>query len=137
MRMDNVRPASAKESEHLPIRHEREPFLPLTLATLAAPLLWVLHFALVYLLEGFLCVRVAPAVALIPQAMLVATLVCGGGCAWSLFAGGTWLRKAGVTQLQSGNFLRAVQRVLAGLALVAIVWGGSGALLLSPCAFSY
>ena len=120
-----------------PVRGAREPFIPLALATLAAPLLWALHFAFVYLLEGFLCAPPGPAVAVIPATIIAASLIGGGLCAWSLFAGDTWLRRAGVTQVTSHAFLRMSQRVLAGLALVAILWSGAGALMLGPCMFAY
>jgi hypothetical protein len=121
----------------IPVLDAREPFLPLSFAVLAAPLLWTLHFALLYLLEGFLCEPPGPAAAVIPSAILAATLLGGGLCTWSLFKGDVWLRRMGVTRIESHAFLRATQRVLAGLSLVAILWGGAGALMLAPCVFAY
>lgn len=115
----------------------REPFVPLTLVALAPALLWVLHFAFVYLLEGFLCSPVRPAAMAIPAAIIIATLLGAGLCAWIFAAGTSWLRCSGSTRLQAHLFLCTFQRLLAGLALVAIVWGGTGALLLAPCAFIY
>lgn len=120
-----------------PTHAAREPFVPLALATLAAPLLWALHFAFVYLLEGFLCEPPGPAAATIPAAIIAATSLGGALCAWSLFAGDAWLRRARVEQVASHAFLRTTQRVLAGLSLVAILWSGAGALMLGPCMFVY
>ncbi|MGV3590593.1 MAG: hypothetical protein ACO1PZ_02820 [Gammaproteobacteria bacterium] len=120
-----------------PVLGAREPFVPLALATLAAPLLWALHFAFVYLLEGFLCAPPDAAAATIPAIIIVATLIGAGLCAWSLFAGEAWLQRAGVSQVASHAFLRTTQCTLAGLSLVAILWSGAGALMLGPCVFAY
>lgn len=130
-------PADGDAAPQLPIKTAREAFVPLTLVTLAAPLLWVAHFALSYLLEGFLCTRAAVPTLAIPGAIVVATVVCGGACAWLMSAGAAWLRRAGAATLQSLPFLVEAQRVLAGLALLAIVWGGTGTLFLGPCASAY
>lgn len=123
-------------SKPVPVLGLREPFLPLALASLAAPLLWALHFAFLYLLEGFLCEPPVPGAAAIPIAIITATLVGAGLCAWLLLGGSAWLRRAHVS-VESHAFLRATQRVLAGLSLVAILWGGAAALLLAPCTFAY
>lgn len=120
-----------------PVLDAREAFLPLSLAALAAPLLWVMHFALLYLLEGFLCEPPVPGAASIPTVIIVATLVAAGLCAWILFGGDAWLSRMGAARVEAHGFLRAMQRLLAGLSLVAIVWSGAGALLLAPCAFAY
>lgn len=120
-----------------PVRDAREAFVPLTLASLAAPLIWVLHFALLYLLEGFLCTPALPFAAAIPGTIVIATFIGTSACAWLLYSSTAWLRRAGASELQSGVFLANVQRLLAGLSLVAILWSGSAALLLSPCAFAY
>jgi hypothetical protein len=132
-----VLPAHDKEQRPLPIKHEREPFLPLTLAMLAAPLLWVAHFAIVYLLEGFLCTRAELPSAAIPGTVVVATVVFGGACGGLMLAGDSWLRRAGVSELQSRHFLIETQRVLAGLSLLAIVWSGTGVMFLGPCSSTY
>jgi hypothetical protein len=124
-------------SKHTPVLREREPFVPLMLAALAPPLLWTLHFAFLYLLEGFLCEPPVPAAAAIPYVILVATLIAGGLCASLLFGGNAWLRGAGASRVGSQAFLRTTQRLLAGLSLVAILWSSAGALMLSPCAFAY
>lgn len=129
--------ATGHASKSTPVLGAREPFLPLALTALAAPLLWTLHFALLYLLEGFLCEPPVPAAAMIPAAIIVATLIGGGLCAWLLFGGDAWLRRANVAQVESHAFLRAAQRLLAGLSFVAILWGGAGALMLAPCASAY
>lgn len=130
-----MHPANAPK--RTPTRTEREPFLPLALITLAAPLLWVLHFAVLYLLEGFLCSTAALPAAAIPVTILLATLLCGGACMYLLLAGAACLRRAGAMDLQSYPVLRAAQRLLAGLALLAIVWTSAGALFLDTCAFVY
>jgi hypothetical protein len=130
-------PASDTEKEHSPISHEHEPFVRLSMAALAAPLLWVMHFAIVYLLEGFLCTREAAPMWVIPGTILVATAVFGGVCGWIMLASDARVRRAGAATLQSGKFLVQVVRVLAGLALVAIMWSGAGAIFLSPCSFAY
>lgn len=114
-----------QQSQPIPIGHRREPFLPLTLAVLAAPLLWALHFAILYLLEGFLC-NWASSGSAIAGTIVVVTLICGGGCVWLLAAGDAWLRFAGSAQVESHNFLKIVQRLLTWLALAAILgaaWG--------------
>ncbi|MDY6982590.1 MAG: hypothetical protein SV422_05845 [Pseudomonadota bacterium] len=120
-----------------PVRDAREPFVPLMLASLAAPLTWVLHFALLYLLEGLLCTPALPFGAAIPGTIALATVLGAAACAWLLYASAAWLRRAGAAELQSCVFLANVQRLFAGLALVAILWSGSAALLLSPCSFVY
>jgi hypothetical protein len=117
------------------MRNER--FMLLSLTALAAPLLWVVHFAILYLLEGFLCEPPLPAAAAIPLAIAGATLIAGGLCAWILVGGNAWLARSGATHVESHAFLRALQCLLAGLSLVAILWSGAGALLLAPCAFAY
>jgi len=123
----------AQQSKSTPTRGEREPFLPVALVTLAAPLLWVLHFALLYLLEGFLCARAQSAAMLIPAAIALATLFCGGACLYLFLC----LRRTGAVLLQSQGFLAAAQRLLAGLALTAIAWESGGAFFLDICAFAY
>ena len=127
----------AQQSKSTPTRGEREPFLPVALVTLAAPLLWVLHFAFLYLLEGFLCARAQSAAMLIPAAIALATLFCGGACLYLFLAGRACLRRAGAVLLQSQGFLAAAQRLLAGLALTAIAWESGGAFFLDICAFAY
>ena len=129
-------PHDKQEHRFTPTGHEREPFLPLTLLTLAAPLLWVLHFAIGYLLEGFLCALSRSAAAIFAALFLV-TLICGGACAYLLVAGDVWLRRAGAMHLQSYKFLSATQRALAGLSLVAILWASAGALFIDACAFDH
>ncbi|HEY0962671.1 MAG TPA: hypothetical protein VGE69_09985 [Pseudomonadales bacterium] len=132
-----MRHAPTDRPQPTPVLDAREPFIPLAFATLAAPLLWTLHFAFVYLLEGFLCEAPVGAAAAIPEAIVAATVIAGGLCAWNLFAGDAWLRRAGASRVESHLFLRAAQRVLAGLSLIAILWSGAGALMLGPCMFAY
>ena len=119
-----------------PVRTAREPFMPLALITLAPLLLWALHFALVYLLEGFLCAPPGPWMSVIPGAILAATLL-GAGASAALLARGAALLRRSAAALQSLTFLQLTQRLFAILSLAAILWAGSGALLLSPCAFIY
>lgn len=120
-----------------PIRQEREPFVPTLLAALAAPLLWALHFGFVYALEGSLCAPQVPGEALVPAAIGIATLLGAGLCAWLTLRSAAWLRRSGAAALESCAFLVNVQRLLAALALVAILWVGAGALMLGPCALAY
>lgn len=128
--------SSDRKSRPTPTHHDREPFVLLTLTILAAPLLWVLHFGGVYALEEFLCKPVVAAWLPIPAAIIFATLICGGICAWLAIAGPARLQR-GEPPLESRSFLGRVQRLLALLALVAILWGGSGALFFDPCSLAY
>jgi len=120
-----------------PVLGSREPFLPLSFATLAAPLLWALHFAFLYLLEGFLCEAPVAGAEAVPAVIIIATLIGATLCAASFFAGDAWLRRVGALQLESHAFLRITQRLLAGLSFVAVMWSGAGALMLGPCTFAY
>jgi hypothetical protein len=129
-------PTNDDESRPTPTRQQREPFMPSLLLTLAAPLLWVLHFAAVYLLEGFLCAPLSSPL-LIPGIIFLFTLLCAGACVRVLFAGAAWLGKTAPPLLQSHQFLADSQRLLAGLSLMAIIWTAAGALFLAPCAVGY
>lgn len=126
---DTTRPSPAAA------RHE--PSLKLPLAVLAGPLCWVLHFALVYLLEGFLCPRGASAVPLIAATIVTATLVCGGACVWLLLASDRWLERAGAPVGAMRCLLESLTRMLAGLALVALLWVAAGIAFLAPCVAAY
>lgn len=128
---------SGYKDGYTPPGARREPYLKLALASLAGPLCWVLHFSLVYLLEGFLCIQDSAPVQLIIGTIALATLVSGTVCAWLMIKSSYWLCKAGATQVAARDFLVYLNRVLAGLALLAIVWSGMGAAFLSPCSGAY
>lgn len=115
----------------------REPYLKLALASLAGPLCWVLHFALVYLLEGFFCIQDAPPAQLITGIIIVATLVFGAICAWLMIRSRHWMCRMGGGTILSLDFLVYLTRMLAGLALLAILWAGTGSAFLSPCAAGF
>lgn len=136
MRNDQVATTEEQQTSSTPTHQQREPFMPVTVLTLAAPLLWVLHFAVLYLLEGFLCLPGRPAL-WIPMAILVATLLCGGVCLGLFMRGASWLEKGAAAELRSRDFLRAFQRMIAALSLVAILWSAAGALMIAPCSFAY
>ena len=120
-----------------PVGDKREPFIPLALATLAPPLLWALHSGIVYALEGLLCTRIPALANAIPTTVIILTIAFAGICAWWFIAGNSALRRTGAHQLQSHPFLRQTQRLFAGLALLAITWTGTGALMLGPCSSTY
>jgi hypothetical protein len=115
----------------------REPYLKLAVASMAGPLCWVLHFALVYLLEGLFCIKASPPLQLITGTIVAATLVFGAACVWLIIRSGHWLRKMAGARLSSLEFLVYVTRMLAGLALLAIVWVGTGSAFLHPCSAVY
>ena len=128
---------SKYDNGELPLGERREPYLRLALASLAGPLCWILHFALVYLLEGFLCRQGSPPAQLITGVVIATTLVLAAGCAWLMVKSRYWLRKAGGDEVSVLALLVLINRMLAGLSLLAIAWGGSGSLFLGPCAAGY
>jgi hypothetical protein len=54
-----------------------------------------------------------------------------------MVASNHWLRKSGAARVASLDFLVYLNRMLAGLALLAIVWAGTGSAFLSPYAAVY
>jgi hypothetical protein len=115
----------------------REPYLKLAAASMAGPLCWVLHFAFVYLLEGLFCIQASSPLQLITVTIAVATLAFGAACVWLIIRSGYWLRRMGTARLSSLEFLVYLTRMLAGLALLAIVWVGTGSAFLRPCSAVY
>jgi hypothetical protein len=110
-----------------------EPFLPIALASLAGPFSWVLHFAVLYLLEGFLCAQRSPPRGLVTAGIVGATAVLGGCCLALVLRGRAWLRHAGANRTAMLEFLFHVCTLLSALSLLAILWAGSAVLFLSAC----
>lgn len=128
---------SGYDDKRTPLGERREPYLKLALASLAGPFCWVLHFALVYLLEGLFCIQDPPPTQLIIGTVIVATLAFGAACAWLIVKSRFWLHKAGGNQVLSLDFLVQLTRMLAGLSLLAIVWAATGSAFLSACSAVY
>jgi uncharacterized protein involved in cysteine biosynthesis len=116
---------------------QREPYLRLTLAGLAGPLCWVLHFATVYLLEGFVCIQEIVTRNLVVGGLLAATLLFGGACVWLIVASHSWLNCAGTCHPETQQFLTVITRMLAGISLLAILWATSGLVFLTACSAVY
>jgi len=118
---------------------DREPYGLLTLAGLAGPFIWVLHFALAYLAEGFVCMQPEPSHSMVIWQVVGATLVMGALCLCLVLWPQNWVALMGGKRIHkhSAGFLAAVTRWLAGLALLAILWSGTGVLLLGPCQTNY
>ena len=94
---------------------------------LLGPILWLIHFTVVYALQSTLCVVASPT-----RLVLIATLIV---TALALTALAAALRKAGRgDQPSSRPFLRQTMRLLALLSAVGIIWTCLAALLLHPCA---
>ncbi len=91
------------------------------LRMLAGVAIWALHFAAIYGFTAVACARRLPA--LVPLAVVLATLVAAGMCALIVVAE---LRKPeGFESWMTGG--------LAAIALLAIVWEAVPVVVVTPC----
>jgi hypothetical protein len=94
---------------------------------LLGPILWLIHFTVVYALQSTLCVVASPI-----HLVLIATLIV---TVLALIALAAALGRAGKNDRQSSRpFLRQTMRLLALLSAVSIIWTCLAALFLHPCA---
>lgn len=121
------------------LRQAREPYVALTLVCLAGPLIWVLHFAVVYLAEGFVCARPAWPASWVAWIVGVATLSLGAACLWLVVDPDYWLNRAGADRvsMEVRRFLSQFTRWMAALSLLAMAWVGSGVLMVGACQSAY
>lgn len=85
----------------------------------AGPLLWLLHFTVLYGFNAIACARGFQGA--VPWAVAIATVVVGAGAALVVFQS----RKQFIDWLAAG---------LGALALLAILWQALPVLMVSPCA---
>jgi hypothetical protein len=96
-------------------------FSTASLRLFAGPIVWALHFTVIYGLTGVACARGLPAA--VPWGIGVATLAAGMACILIL-----------VRELRrKQEFLSWVAVGLAGFALLAIVWESLPVLVVTPC----
>ena len=127
------------DEQGLAMGKAREPYVPLTLVCLAGPLIWTLHFAVVYLAEGFVCARQAWPASWVAWIVGLGTLLLGSACLWLVVDPDYWLNRAGAERvsLDVRRFLSQFTRWMAGLSLLAIAWVGSGVLMVEACRAVY
>ena len=129
-----------RTGEHgLAMGESREPYVSLTLVCLAGPLIWTLHFAVVYLAESFVCARQAWPASWVAWIVGLATLLMGSACLWLAVRPNDWLMRAGAERVtrQTRRFLAEFTRWVAALSSLAVVWVGSGVLLVGACQAVY
>ena len=127
---------------------KRDHYVAISGFGLMAPLLWVIHFAVIYLAQQFLCLgSEAQGKTSVAGVILAVTVLC---CALLLFlifrtksfACRFFLLSTGKNidaVYSSGNLqiLYFIVRLLAGLSLVAILWAASAVFFLHECGGSY
>lgn len=97
-------------------------FAAASLRMFAGPIVWALHFTVIYGLTGIACAR--GLVGAVPWGVLLATLVAGAVCLLMM-----------VRELRRGpGFLPWMAAGLAGFALLAIIWETVPVLVVRPCA---
>jgi hypothetical protein len=103
-------------------------------------LVWAAHFLSVYAVNGIACARGLDRIAvaglgLVPVIVVAATLVavasCGAILALALLGRGPGISDGAPSVREFWRFGAAV---LAGFAVVAILWAGLPALMIPPCA---
>jgi hypothetical protein len=103
---------------------------------LLGPLVWLLHFTVVYALQSTLCALYAPVhgrIALVPLGVVVVTAF-----ALAVLAAAMWLipapRGSRAERLALNAFLHDAMWFLCLMGAVGIIWTCFAALLLHPCA---
>lgn len=119
-------------------RSPRASTLGTAIYVLSGPLLWSAHLATVYVGHEIWCApHVAPATAAVgvPALVIATTLACGGMITWILWQPRIFARALRCHAYPEvvDVFLRGVMRGLGGLALIGVLWAGSGIALLGPC----
>ncbi len=99
---------------------------------LAGPILWGGHLLAVYTFHAVACAAGGPwATALVPGSIVLVTLAAAGALLLTL----SFPRKlAQVLRCADQPFLIRAGRLLTVLSLTGVLWTGSGALALAPCA---
>jgi hypothetical protein len=105
------------------------------LLLIAGPILWALHFAILYFVQSMLCAH-RVATALVPGFVMAATLIALAVVTIAIVAPGTLARLLGADDWPgSERSLHArVTRGLAILSAAGIAWAGATALIIPACA---
>lgn len=117
-------------------RGQVEPYWRLTMACLAGPCLWAVHFAVVYGGSHFVCYLLEPAKAeaLLDSLVMVATVAIGVVIAALLKSG--WFRVLDRAQVIEGDNLRFLEHTARGLALLSlfgVIWAGIAVYFIPSC----
>ncbi|MEF3077040.1 hypothetical protein V2P20_18590 [Methylobacter sp. Wu1] len=106
------------------------------LITLAGPLIWGVHFGMVYALHHFICLLTGNSAAFWAQsAIIAATLAALLALLLAVFKPEIIQRlvRYETAQKISQSFLTGVMRLMALLSVFGVLWAGSAALLLPAC----
>jgi hypothetical protein len=107
---------------------EAQPLSRLLLA-LTGPILWALHFFIVYGLEAVVCARAHSPIATMQWIVAIATTAAVAGTAAFL----AWRFRHRSTEADVGSFLREIAIVLALISIGAILVVAASTFQSSPC----
>ncbi|WP_425409837.1 hypothetical protein [Hyphococcus sp.] len=110
-------------------------FWPLTILSLSGPILWSLHFGLLYAGQHTVCAAIDAGSGFLSVFVVVTTILFGSGLtAIGMFAGRLLLLAGVVADNPLNEFLLYTTRFLIVLSLIGVLWAGASALFPFACA---
>jgi len=110
-------------------RPPEPPVIPFLVFLMAGPLIWAVHFAVLYGGHTLLCAAALDMWA--KPLVAAATILAGLAILALLHRPDVWARRLGLGAV--GPYRTDLARLLAALSGLAVLWGGATALVLTAC----